>query len=210
MAEVSRKLSFFDIQALEKSFINACSSNDLQTVKDIVEILGYKKEKGLFKKAINFIKLKYLKLVYKKNIIDSFLIKSCQNNNLSLVKYLITSEDLDVHPSEKAQSENSLRWCLGNIELVRYLIQSPDLKKKPSIHFGKDFLFRQACYVENKEVLQFLILECDIQKTEDMMEYLAQYPCSEAEKLFKLRSLNKSLSANLEGNKNLTKKTIKI
>lgn len=210
MAEVSQKLSFFDIKKLEQHFVYACSINDIEKIKDIIEILGYKKETKLFKKAINFFKLKYLKLIYKKNIIDSFLIKSCQHNNVELVKYLISSDELHIHPSEKAQSENSLRWSCGSMELIRYLITSEDLKKKPSIHFGNDFLFRQACYVENKEMLQFLIFECDIQKTEEMKDYLMQHPSSEADKLFHLRSLNKKLNQELRNKEKNYKKIIKI
>lgn len=210
MAEVSQKLSFFDIKKLEQQFVYACSINDIKKIKDIIEILGYKKETNLLKKAINFFKLKYLKLIYKKNIIDSFLIKSCQHNNVELVKYLISSDELGIHPSEKAQSENSLRWSCGSMELIRYLITSEDLKKKPSIHFGNDFLFRQACYVENKEMLQFLIFECDIQKTEEMKDYLMQHPSSEADKLFHLRSLNKKLNKELRNKEKNYKKIIKI
>lgn len=210
MAEVSQKLSFFDIKNLEQSFIEACSSNDVQTVKDVIEVLGYKKETNFIKKIINNCKLRYLKFIKKQNIIDSFLIKSCQKNNVEVVKYLITSEELDVHPSEKAQSENSLRWSLGNMELIRYLITSPDLKKKPSVHFGNDFLFRQACSVGNKEMLQFLIFECDINKTEKMLEYLAGHPCAEAERLFNLRGLKKSLGKDLKSKDAIDKKLIKI
>ncbi len=210
MAEESQKLSFFDIKNLEKSFIEACSCSDVQTVKNVIEILGYKKETNLIKRIVNNCKLRYLKFIKKQNIIDSFLIKSCQKNNIEVVKYLISSEELDIHPSEKAQSENSLRWSFGNMELIRYLITSPDLKKKPSVHFGNDFLFRQACSVGNKEMLQFLIFECDIEKTEEMLEYLAVYPCSEAERLFNLRGLKKSLGKDLKSKNVVNKNFVKI
>ncbi len=210
MAEVKPILSFFNIKYLEQLFINACSNNDLITIKKVLGILGYKKEKSIIKRLINASKLKYLKVVYKKNILDSFLIKSCQNNNVEFVRYLISSEELGVHPSEKAQSENSLRWSLGSLDLVRYLITSEDLKKKPDIHFGNDFLFRHSCYVENKQMLQFLIFECDIQKTENIIEYLDEHPSAEAEKLFRLRSLKLSLIEDLKINSSINKKNIKI
>ncbi len=59
-------------------------------------------------------------------------------------------------------------------------------------------------------MLQFLIFECDIQKTENIIEYLDEHPSAEAEKLFRLRSLKLSLIEDLKINSSINKKNIKI
>jgi ankyrin repeat protein len=127
---------------------------------------------------------------------------ACQSGHLEVVKYMATSPDLKVHSDIIAANNSALQnaCCKNHVEIVSYLLTSPDLK----VHPGMDDVthrahgsFKLASINNSVDVLQYLIFDYNIEKTEYLKFIIDAYPNSEVEKMFKLRDVHDELKQEL-------------
>src|ERR1700693_2299936 len=93
--------------------------------------------------------------------LNDFLIQACQNGNLDIVQYLLTSTELPKHANIHANEDWALRTSCnnGHLDVVKYLLSSPDLKKHADIHTRDDYAFRVSYSKEHLKILQYFIFE---------------------------------------------------
>jgi hypothetical protein len=61
----------------------------------------------------------------------------------------------------------------GDLKLVKNLLLTPNLKIQPDIHFMCDSAFAYALLKKNIKILEYLIMELKIEKTDYIIGYLA-------------------------------------
>ena len=148
------------------------------------------------------LKEKYKKL-NQEELNDQF-IDACENGQLEVVKYLLTSAELTEHADIHAQNDSGFSWACaqGHLEVVKYLLTSPELTEHADIHAGNDEGFKWACRYGHLEVIKYLIIDMNIDKTIHIETYLNKNQdnkcVKEAIELFKIREFNQKLNANLE------------
>lgn len=110
--------------------------------KKIKEIFTYIHHRNLSQRQIN---LKFL--------------EACSDNNLSKVKYWLTSPSLKIHADLNFNSSMSLSFALDNknFELLEYLLSSTELKKHADIHARNDDIFRWACFNNDKKLIKYIL-----------------------------------------------------
>lgn len=145
----------------------------------------------------------------------------CAVNNLhyNVIEYLVQSPELKEHICIHTQYDFAIIQACenGDAEMVKYLLTSPNLKEHSDIHtkgrhFGKDRPFLMAYICERMEVLQYLICDYNIPKTDRISHIMNDDPkeiTSAIENMFKFRELHKELNSELSL-KNLDKKKNKI
>lgn len=128
--------------------------------------------------------------------------QACQNGHLEIVKYMATSPELKIHSDILAANNSALQnaCCKNHTEIVKYLLTSPDLKVHPGMD---DFTlrdhgsFKLASINNSLDVLQYLIFDYYIEKTDYLKFIMENYPNSEVEKMFKLRDIHDELKQEL-------------
>lgn len=98
--------------------------------------------------------------------------------DLDLVKYLLTSPELEQHADIHAHDECIFtEACLwGNLEIVEYILSSPDLiahgHTYPNVHESEDCGFRWTCEADHLDIIQYLIFDREIQLTLSITKFL--------------------------------------
>ena len=139
-----------------------------------------------------------------KEELNKQFINACQNDDLEIVQYLLTSPELTEHANIHAKNHEGFRLACekGHLEIVQYLLTSPELTEHADIHAQDDLGFRWACARGHLEVVKYLILDMSIEKTKHIEDYLNKNQdnkcVKEAIELFKIREFNQKLNANLE------------
>lgn len=135
---------------------------------------------------------------------------ACQKGKLKLVKYLLTSSDLKYHANVRFNKylnrfNNRLHddagfteACFyGHFEVVKFLLTAHELKEYPDIHARNDTGFISALFNRRLDILQFLIFDMNIEKTEHIEKYLKENPNKQVENMFQKRDLNNKLEEEL-------------
>lgn len=142
--------------------------------------------------------------------LEMFFILACSNNNLEEVKYLLTSAELEEHPSLTVDNEPLRLACFSNyLEMTKYFLTSPDLKEHADIYTNHAEAFEKACQGESMDVLQYLVFEFHIDETPEIKEYLNTTDTKfnqTVKNMFALRNLNKDLTNELYSESNNKKK----
>lgn len=139
---------------------------------------------------------------------------ACYKGHLDIVKFLLTSSELLEKPNINAGHDNDdsgiYHACKeGYVEMVKYLLTSPDLQEHANIHENKDSIFRTICLDGNSQMIQYLIFDYNIEKTEYIDNFLKGNRLFEIDSMFEKRDLNNSLLKDLAPNL-INKKKIKI
>jgi ankyrin repeat protein len=136
------------------------------------------------------------------------LAQACGTGNLELVKYLLISSELSIHPDINANNDSGLRWaCINNeVEVIKYLLASPELKKHADVHVGDDYPFKHAIKHESKELLEFYIFELSVPKSNFIKKYIHEDRCQMAKEMYKAKKLHDELDKNLPSDKIYQKK----
>lgn len=103
----------------------------------------------------------------------------------------------------------------GNLEAVKYLLTSPELNIRPDIHMKRDSPFYFSLFQKHLDVIEYLIFELNIEKTQNITDYLNSPDkemdnaiINKAKFWFEKKDLNQSLNKNLViniKNKQITK-----
>ena len=149
---------------------------------------------------------------YNKQQLNDEFISACKNDDLDIVKYLLTSAKLTEHADIHAQNDEGFRSACryGRLEVVKYLLTSSELTEHADIHAKDDRGFRLTCNYEQLEIVKFLIIDMNIEKTNYIEKYLTEKTdnktVQQAIELFNTRDLHHQLNENIKDNKEKVKK----
>jgi len=213
---------------LNEAFLDACHEGNLDKVKFLLNSpelnnnanIHYQEDSGIHQACENghLHILQYLLTspelkehadIHSKN--DWVLTIACNEGFLDIVKYLLTSPDLKEHSNFKAE-QLDYAIHLENMDIVDYLLNSSDLKEKYNVHIDNDKIFKNSCEFADKKMLHYLIYELNIDRTDEINNYLAEPNGrpnnlkSEAKNMFEMRDLKKDLNKELPDNNESTKK----
>lgn len=126
-------------------------------------------------------------------------IRSCKFDWFEYVVYLLTSPELSNHADIHANNDLGLRLacCRKNFKIVTFLLSSPTLKDHANIHANHDEPFFRIFHHEDLDMIKYLIFDLNIEKTQQIQDYLISSPNLQVESWFELRELNKSLNQEL-------------
>lgn len=135
--------------------------------------------------------------------INVLFIDACLNGDLSIIKDILKSEEM-----KYSLEENPYLLDEGMLEasharknhVVKYLLSSTELKKHANVHTMKDMIFRTTSVNGNHEILNYIIFDLNIRKTDTILECLEREPHSLSFELFRQRDI---LNLNNEMNKEL-------
>jgi ankyrin repeat protein len=135
---------------------------------------------------------------------DQPLRNACKFGHLDIVKYLVASPDLKEHANPQHPDNIFLYSAYDNnkIEVIKYLLGSPEVLNKPDIHINKDETFIDCTKYKLYDIVNYLIFDFNIEKTEYISTYLKNNPDEKINSWFDLRDLNKSLNAELNSDSN--------
>lgn len=140
------------------------------------------------------------------------LINACAKGHLEIVKYLLTSPELKKHANINVQNGKALDYACfkGHLEVVKYLTTSEDLKKRIDINKNITRSFSSALESNAPDLIWYFMVDLNIEKTPGVERALKAHPNKQAEKLFELRDVNKSLQSELNVATENKKPKIKI
>ena len=95
---------------------------------------------------------------------------ACKNDDLDIVKFLLTSPELTEHADIHALNDEGFIWaCVqGHLEVVKYLLTSPELTEHADIHAKDDDGFIWACRYGHLEVVQYLLTSAELTEHADI------------------------------------------
>lgn len=127
-----------------------------------------------------------------KDDLSSWLDQACQEGDLSLVRYLLTSNELKIKPNVHGAveftnhqgtyyDEQPLYYAVSNnrIEIVKYLLTSKELKEHANIRYSHDHLLVVAARHGHIEMLDFLLSGKSIDNPEltiTVFSQMGEYP----------------------------------
>jgi hypothetical protein len=119
------------------------------------------------------------------------------NGNLQILESLIDSYPQDEHLSHSLKNGSIFIDSIssGHLKLVDFLINSP--KVKTDIHLNEDQPFKCAYNSSQLAILEYFIVDLNIEKTDNIIEHLNANSDTKINKLFELRELHKSLDEEL-------------
>jgi ankyrin repeat protein len=96
---------------------------------------------------------------YSKNELTDELLVACQNGELELVKYLLTSPELKNKPDVNINFGAPLIWAaqFNGIDIVKYLLTSEELPKKANIKKSGGKALILACINGNPDIVKYLL-----------------------------------------------------
>lgn len=154
-----------------------------------------------------------------KAFIHRTLWSEIDSNNINLIKYLLNnvsnpylSEALEIVFVQACQN--------GNLDTVKLVVTSKELKANTNIHSCIEEAFCKALRAENKDILQYLIFDLEIEKTRKLKDiihdelYMGKSNIKEVAQQvnnwFILREVNKQLSQELVIEKNHQHTKVKL
>lgn len=96
------------------------------------------------------------------NDLNNALIDACQNGNLELTKYLVSSQELNQHADPSCNKWEAVKLAIeaGKVEIVKYFFTAIQ-NEYPNI------IFNSACRTGQLEILKFLYSTPDYQDDKD-------------------------------------------
>lgn len=179
---------------LQEKFRKACDDNSMAIIKQLLEKSNLKSHVDIYENEGQYIKEVFAK------------------NNFELGDYLLSQPEIDTEKRCEVLNYSFGRACWkNNIELINTLYYDDKYKDSISLDYNSVWCFRTAYSNHNKEVLDFLILEANIEQTNDWVKREMYYinpghPTMKTycEKLFSFRKLNTTLP-NIDSNNNKLK-----
>lgn len=91
-------------------------------------------------------------------------------NEPKLVKYLLTSPEIDYNPYINLAGGAALHWAcnFGNLDLVKFLLTSPTVLENASININNGIALRNACGVGSLELVQYLLTSPELKEHADI------------------------------------------
>jgi len=136
---------------------------------------------------------------------------SAEFGNLDIVKLFTDSKEVKPITHKHHYGEILIAAARNHsLEIIQYLLTTPELKNIVDVHYKDDMVFRYAISNEDTKIINFLIFDYNIPKTNDIEAYLRKggNPI-DADKLFEARDLRNNLNNDLVLN-NIGTKKIKL
>jgi hypothetical protein len=86
----------------------------------------------------------------------------------------------------------------GHKDIIEFLLSDPELKVHANIHTQDDFLFQSSLKKSNKDILQFLIFDMKIEKTEKINNIINNLKNLENSKSSLIRQQTEELTSTVE------------
>jgi ankyrin repeat protein len=98
---------------------------------------------------------------------------ACIKGNLDLVKYLLTSNELENNADIHFENDEciSLACRYGNLEVLKYLLTSPDLKSHANPHSQSSDAFRWACKNGHLNIIKYFLFDPSINDKFQLQKY---------------------------------------
>ncbi len=167
-------------------------------------------EQGDFNKVQELLSATKLKDVIKIQH-NNYLLSACLSNSVDIVRYFFTSDTIRNYNDLGANTDYELLLsCNGNhLDVVKFLLESDDIIIKPNIHYKDDLIFNNTLRNKQVELLEYLIFDLQIEKTEAIQRRLISNQNDpdfnkQVQKLFDTRDLQKELDTktiNIKRNK---------
>ena len=128
------------------------------------------------------------------------LIIACMDGDVDLTRYLLTSSELKRHANINVDHSSALVWSVyGNhLDIVKYLLTSPELIEHLNIHIHEDFIFKNTCNDHKTDMMDYLIFDYKITKTQEIETYLVKSSRQNILDLFEKRELEEKLQLQLQ------------
>ena len=212
-------------ESLIAGYMHACEYNNVEILKLLDRNVFYREiyEKRLEKNEIRAVTtccerntldvLKYLvntrrydyDIDFKKSerSYESMLCTAAQRGHLEIVDYLLTTTDtMNIAQYDDEGAYHSACYY-DKLEVVKYLLSSPRLKKHIDKSIDDDRAFYIACNADtgiNIPLLEYLIIDEDLQMTSHMEDYLKLSPSKKSiviYSIFAKKQLNEKLKTTL-------------
>jgi hypothetical protein len=201
-----------------KIFLGACESNNLDVIKFLIDnrnsgdnmnmsqIVSDGLKISLNAPTRNYDLIRYLarepklsRVLYAKDYLPG---KAASEDDLVLLDAILDLKDTSKYNVYMWPKEDIIRdGCANdNSIVIKHFFTTPKLKDVLDL----TSTFKEASRHQNHDLLSFFIFELNIDKTEDIAEFMEKDNNEKARKMFKIRELNDSLMQNLDANK-LTK-----
>jgi hypothetical protein len=152
---------------------------------------------------------------------DNKVLKAaCIFGDVGLVKYLLSSPELKQHADVTVENNFCFieSLSLGHIDLAKYLLTFDEIRNHPNFDKHKEKVFQKAlANIENSEeingrmlAIKFLIFDLNIEKNQQIENYLSDLNFKQIEDWFSLRELNKSLENELPVSKHAANTRLKV
>jgi ankyrin repeat protein len=129
---------------------------------------------------------------------------ACRKGHLDVVKFLLASptikEHVDIDTCQNTGATIAVSY--NQLEVLNYFLTSPDLKKHLDPHFGDDLIFKMAGNTQGYDIIHYLIFDYNIEKTEEIKQYLIEDPNQQIIKWFEQRDLHQDINTELISNNN--------
>jgi ankyrin repeat protein len=214
-----------NVNEINKEFIDACVSGDINTVKYLLcspELeeradINFDSCDGLFFAVIN----NHIELVKflltsselskhadmsKKSSNDSF-VAACSNGHIEILNFFLKTDKVRKQINMD-RVEQGLEFACQNskLDIIKYLLDFPGLRMKAN----QDNAFRKAYDWGKIDVIQYLIFDLNIERSPYISLYLGRNPNEKIEGWFKLRDVNNKLNEELKTNQPSKSTKIKI
>lgn len=133
---------------------------------------------------------------------DAMFYRACSNNQVKVLEYLFKhpkvqqDRDFGIKSGELLQ----LACAYSDLNTIKFILTYPEFKDKINIHTKRDVLFDTLIRNRKTDVIQYLIFDLNIEKTQEIKEFLKRTTTAEIEKMFTIRDLNGELRDELKGN----------
>lgn len=118
----------------------------------------------------------------------------------TMKKFIIIKHDY-LYPYSLNNAFKSI-CAKGDLKEAKYVLTSPDLKIRPNLHTSDDYPFRIAYQNQHLELLMYLIVEHNLEKTQTINNYLVKNNSfsKQIADIFEKRELNQLLKVDLINN----------
>lgn len=109
--------------------------------------------------------------------LDVLLHIGCDEGNFDIVKYVLTSEEIEKHANISLEGNKALiNACTkGHLDIVKYLLTSTELKKHANINAQNGKALDYACFKGHLEVVKYLTTSKELKKKIDINKNIGKY-----------------------------------
>jgi len=201
------------------NLFNCCQNNDINGVKQIFEnrriktfkipsdnLLKVVFQKGYLEIAQYLLTSPYTKEFHKEQLNEP-LAHACLHSGKEIVKYVLNSKELlkRVDLSKLSESILESSCAMMNTPVINFILQNKEILKYINLHHNHDELFKRLVYNEEHETMRYLIINANIEQTEEIKSFLNSANISNyygnidnIKNMFQMRDLNEELNGNLK------------
>lgn len=147
-------LNELSLNDLNKELVNACRNGDLELVKDLIESDKL------------HIHPDYFNSTHYDSGVSSLLLEMTMNEDLDIIKYLLTSTPLKDNQELEKYLNLILRMSCWNdkFDAVKFVLTSPELSKHAEINTYDGDALKYACKMNNLHIVDYLFNSPDLKE----------------------------------------------